>query len=44
MKKEPETFTKKISVRLTDKQYKAIVRNAKASKMTMAEYSRACML
>ena len=44
MKKEPERFTKKISVRLTDKQYKAIVRNAKASKMTMAEYSRACML
>ncbi len=44
MKKPQETFTKKISVRLTDKQYKAVVKNAKASKMTMAEYSRACML
>jgi uncharacterized protein (DUF1778 family) len=44
MKKEMEIFTKRISVRLTDKQYKAIIRNAKASKMTMAEYSRACML
>jgi predicted HicB family RNase H-like nuclease len=44
MKKPQETFTKKISVRLTDKQYKMVVKNAKASKMSMAEYSRACML
>jgi predicted HicB family RNase H-like nuclease len=44
MKKPQETFTKKISVRLTDKQYKMVAKNAKASKMSMAEYSRACML
>lgn len=40
----PQQYTKKISVRLTEKQYKQIAKNAKASKMNMAEYSRACML
>jgi hypothetical protein len=44
MKANPEFMTKKISVRLTEKQYKAVIKNAKASKMTVAEYSRACML
>jgi len=44
MKEKVQSMTKKISVRLTEKQYKAVVKNAKANKMTMAEYSRACML
>lgn len=44
MKEKVEFKTKKISVRLTEKQYKVVAKNAKANKMTMAEYSRACML
>lgn len=44
MKTNPELMTKKVSVRLTEKQYKAVMKNAKANKMTIAEYSRACML
>lgn len=44
MKEKVQSMTKKISVRLTEKQYKAVAKNAKANKMTMAEYSRACML
>jgi len=44
MKANPELMTKKVSVRLTEKQYKAVMKNAKASKMSIAEYSRACML
>ena len=44
MKTNPKLMTKKVSVRLTEKQYKAVMKNAKASKMTVAEYSRACML
>ena len=44
MKEKVEFMTKKVSVRLTEKQYKAVLKNAKASKMTVAEYSRACML
>lgn len=44
MKPQSESYTKKISVRLTEKQYKAVAKNAKSNKMTMAEYSRACML
>lgn len=44
MKEKVQSMTKKISVRLTEKQYKTVAKNAKANKMTMAEYSRACML
>jgi len=44
MNTKQEAYTTKISVRLTEKQYKAIAKSAKANKMSMAEYSRACML
>ncbi len=44
MKEKVESMTKKVSVRLTEKQYKAVVKNAKANKMSIAEYLRACML
>lgn len=39
-----QVFTKKVSARLTEKQYKAVAKNAKASKMTIADYIRACVL
>jgi uncharacterized protein (DUF1778 family) len=42
--KTTETLSKKVSARLTEKQYKAIVKNAKASKMNIADYVRACIL
>jgi uncharacterized protein (DUF1778 family) len=42
--KATETLSKKVSARLTEKQYKAIVKNAKASKMNIADYVRACIL
>lgn len=42
--KAQETFTKKVSVRLTEKQYKLVSKNAKASKMNLAEYFRATTL
>lgn len=42
--KAPETLTKKVSARLTEKQYKTMCKNAKASKMNHAEYVRACIL
>jgi uncharacterized protein (DUF1778 family) len=42
--KATETLSKKVSARLTEKQYKIIVKNAKASKMNIADYVRACIL
>jgi uncharacterized protein (DUF1778 family) len=42
--KTPETFTKKVSVRLTEKQYKLVSKNAKTSKMNLAEYFRSIAL
>jgi hypothetical protein len=42
--KTAEVYTKKVSARLTEKQYKTMVKNAKASKMNLAEYVRACIL
>lgn len=44
MKVAEQPFTKKISARLTEKQYKVIAKNAKANKMNIAEYVRACVL
>ena len=44
MKTTTEVYTNKASVRLTEKQMKAVKKNAKASKMSMAEYIRACIL
>ena len=38
------TLSKKVSARLTEKQYKMILKNAKASKMNIADYIRACIL
>jgi uncharacterized protein (DUF1778 family) len=42
--KQTETLSKKVSARLTEKQYKSIIKNAKASKMNVADYIRACIL
>jgi hypothetical protein len=42
--KATDTLSKKVSARLTEKQYKTIVKNAKASKMNIADYIRACIL
>jgi hypothetical protein len=42
--KQTETLSKKVSARLTEKQYKMIAKNAKASKMNIADYIRACIL
>ena len=39
-----QALTKKVSARLTEKQYKVITKNAKANKMTIADYIRACVL
>jgi predicted DNA binding CopG/RHH family protein len=44
MKTTTETYVHKASVRLTEKQMKAVKKNAKASKMNIAEYIRACIL
>jgi len=44
MKVAEQPYTKKISARLTDKQYKMLTKNAKANKMNIAEYIRACVL
>jgi predicted HicB family RNase H-like nuclease len=44
MKKAEQPYTKKIGARLTEKQYKTLAKNAKASKMNLAEYIRACVL
>jgi hypothetical protein len=44
MKATTETYVHKASVRLTEKQMKAVKKNAKASKMNIAEYIRACIL
>lgn len=42
--KATDTLSKKVSARLTEKQYKMILKNAKASKMNIADYIRACIL
>jgi hypothetical protein len=42
--KAADTLEKKVSARLTEKQYRAVVKNAKASKMNIADYVRACIL
>jgi predicted HicB family RNase H-like nuclease len=42
--KATETLSKKVSARLTEKQMKLVTKNAKASKMSVAEYIRACIL
>ena len=42
--KQTETLSKKVSARLTEKQYKMIAKNAKASKMNISDYIRACIL
>jgi predicted HicB family RNase H-like nuclease len=42
--KASETLTKKVTARLNEKQYRILVKNAKASKMNLAEYVRACIL
>lgn len=42
--KAADTLSKKVSARLTEKQYKVIVKNAKASKLSIADYIRACIL
>jgi predicted HicB family RNase H-like nuclease len=44
MKKVEQPYTKKIGARLTEKQYKAVAKNARASKMSIADYIRACVL
>jgi len=44
MKEVSQPYTKKVSARLTDKQYKVIAKNAKSNKMTIADYIRACVL
>ena len=44
MKTTTEIYTSKVSARLTEKQMKAVKKNAKASKMSIAEYIRACIL
>jgi uncharacterized protein (DUF1778 family) len=42
--KATDTLSKKVSARLTEKQYKIILKNAKASKLSIADYIRACIL
>ena len=37
-------YSHKASVRLTDKQLKTVKKSAKANKMSVAEYIRACIL
>lgn len=44
MKTTTEVYAHKASVRLTDKQMKIVKKNAKANKMNVAEYIRACIL
>ena len=44
MKEVTQHYTKKVSARITEKQYKAIAKNAKTNKMTIADYIRACIL
>ena len=39
-----QPYTSKISVRLNDKQLKTVQKAAKANKMNLAEYVRACIL
>lgn len=42
--KQPTPMNTKISVRLNDKQLKTVQKAAKAHKMNLAEYVRACIL
>lgn len=42
--KQPAPMNTKISVRLNDKQLKAVQKAAKAHNMNLAEYVRACIL
>jgi predicted DNA binding CopG/RHH family protein len=42
--KQPLPMNTKISVRLNDKQLKTVQKAAKAHKMNLAEYVRACIL
>ncbi len=44
MKIAQQSYSCKISARLTEKQRKAVEKNAKANKMSIAEYIRACVL
>jgi predicted HicB family RNase H-like nuclease len=39
--KASEVKTQKVSVRLTDKEHKLLIKSAKQSKMSLAEYVRA---
>ena len=44
MKTTPTPLVHKVSARLTEKQFKAVQKAAKANKMNVAEYIRACVL